>query len=565
MAMLASQGEAIFTAMISATLYIIINGLTNKHEVVINNIPYIPFFKGVHFPSFWIPIIMVFVFMGRGIFRYISEYQMASIGIAAIRKVRDDLYDHLVYSSNDFYSRSRTGDFLSRILNDVGAIQGAITDVIADMVKQPFVILYNIPMVFLWGGKYAFFAILIFPIVAIPITLLGKSIRRTTKKMQEKTADITAFIGETLAGINIVKSFNAEQREMDRFHAINRSVFMHFTKTIRLTMIQRPLVEVMGAAGAAIAVWFAIENLPPDRFGAFVISLFMFYEPVKKISKVNSTIQQSIAAGGRIFEILDTKPSVHERAGALEFKEPIQEVCYQDVSFSYETGKQVLNQISFTVKKGEVIALVGSSGSGKSTLVNLLLRFYDATKGLVQINGKDIRDFTLKSLRDQMGLVTQDTILFNATVRENIAYGNPQASLEEVQHAAEVAYANHFIETLPKKYDTDLGERGLKLSGGQRQRISIARAILKNPPVLILDEATSHLDTESEREVQGALENAMKGRTVFVIAHRLSTIQNADRIFVLHEGQVVQAGSNEELLKVENGIYRKLYNLQFSV
>ncbi len=562
-AILASQGEAFFTALISATLYVIINGLANKHEVIISKIPHLSFIPEIRFPAFWIPFILVFVFTLRGIFRYISEYMMASIGIRAIRQIRDDLYDHLVYCSNDYYSRGRTGDFLSRIMNDVGQIQGSITDVIADLVKQPFVILYNIPMVFLWGGKYAFFAIAIFPVVAVPITFLGKNIRRTTKKMQEKTADITAFIGETLAGINIVKSFNCEEKEIARFHQTNRSVFDYFKKTIRLTMIQRPLIEIMGAIGAAAAVWFAISNLPPDRFGAFVISLFIFYEPIKKLSKVNSTVQQSIAAGARIFEVLDTKPTVLDQPGALAFQETIQNVAYENVSFAYEKNNPVLRNINFQVKRGEVVALVGASGSGKSTLANLLLRFYDPIEGKILINGKDVRSFSLKSLRDQIGIVTQDTILFNSTVRGNIAYGKDTASMEEVKRAAAVAFADHFIEELPNAYDTNLGERGLKLSGGQRQRIAIARALLKNPPILILDEATSHLDTESEREVQRALENAMKGRTVFVIAHRLSTIQNADRIFVMQEGRIVQQGTNDSLLK-EGGIYRKLYDLQFS-
>ena len=555
---------SIANSLVSATLYIIVNGLHNKSAVVINDLEYIPFASSLSFPAFWIPFIMVVVFFLRGFFDYVSNYQMSSIGIRIVRKIRDDLYEHLVRLSSDFYSKGRTGDFLSRIVNDVGSIQGAVTDVIVDLIKQPMVILFNIPWVFIWGGPNAAFAIMIFPLVAIPITLLGRNLRRITKKMQERAADITAFIAETLAGIHIVKAFCQEEREIGKFREINKNVFDFFKKTIRITLIQRPLIEIMGAVGAAIAVWFGLKSLPPDRFVAFVGSLFIFFEPLKKVSKVNSTVQQSIASGGRIFEILDAVPSIRDRESAIVFSGSPETASYEKVSFQYEPGKNVLQDIDFQVRRGEILALVGVSGSGKTTLMNLLLRFYDPTQGSIKLNGIDIRNFTLESLREFIGIVSQDTILFNATVRENIAYGRPEAGLEEIEQAAEAAYADHFIQALPKGYDTPLGERGLKLSGGQRQRIAIARALLKNPPILILDEATSHLDTESEREVQSALENLMQGRTVFVIAHRLSTIQRADRILVLEAGRIIQDGTNETLLR-EGGAYKKLYDLQFNL
>lgn len=571
-AMLCMFAYSIANSLVSVTLYIVINGLYHKNEVVIDNLPkvpavlakYLPNLSAVSFPIFWIPFIMVGVFFFRGAFDYISNYQMSNVGIRAIRKVRDDLYRHLVYLSQDFYSKGRTGDFLSRIMNDVGQIQGAITDVIVDLIKQPLVILFNIPWVFIWGGWYAVGALLIFPLVAIPIVLLGKQLRKLTKKMQERTADITAFIGETLSGAHIVRAFCSEEREITRFEEINKTVFEFFKKTIKLTIIQRPLIEVIGAVGAAIAVWFGIQHLPPDRFVAFVGSLFIFYEPLKKISKVNATIQQSIAAGTRIFEILDSKPTIQDKPGAYDFNEPIREVSYEGVSFYYEPGKWVLNNVEVSAKRDEVVAFVGASGSGKTTLVNLLLRTYDPVQGAIRINGRDIRDLTLHSLRSLIGIVSQETVLFNCTIRENISYGKPNASLEEVKRAAEIAYANHFIERLPQGYDTALGERGLKLSGGERQRIAIARALLKDPPILILDEATSHLDTQSEKEVQGALENLMKSRTVFVIAHRLSTIQKADRILVMDKGRIVQQGTNEFLLRM-GGPYKKLYDLQFNL
>lgn len=571
LAMLCMFAYSVANSLVSGTLYIIVNGLYHKNEVVIDNIPYLSKFiekfsslSSLSFSVFWIPFIMVGVFLFRGVFDYVSNYQMSNIGIRIIRKVRDDLYRHLAYLSQDFYAKGRTGDFLSRIMNDVGQIQGSVTDVIVDLIKQPLVILFNIPWVFIWGGYYAIGAILIFPLVAIPIVLLGKQLRKLTRKMQERTADITAFIGETLSGIHIVRAFCREEKEIQRFEEINRNVFEFFRRTIKLTIIQRPLVEVIGAAGAAIAVYFGIQHLPPDRFVAFVGSLFIFYEPLKKISKVNSTIQQSIAAGTRIFEILDSKPTIQDQPGALPFQEPVREVTYEGVGFCYEVGKWVLRDIHVHAKRNEVIAFVGASGSGKTTLMNLLLRFYDPQEGVIRINGLDIRDMTLHSLRQMIGIVSQETVLFNATVRENIAYGCPDASLEDIKRAAEIAYAQHFIEALPQGYDTPLGERGFKLSGGERQRLAIARALLKDPPILILDEATSHLDTQSEKEVQVALENLMKARTVFVIAHRLSTIQKAHRILVMNEGCIVQQGTNEFLLRL-GGVYKKLYDLQFNL
>lgn len=563
LAILCMFGYSVVTSLVSAIPYLVLNGMYHKDQVIFN-IPHVPFLNKVHFPVMWVPVFMVSISFLRAIFEYISSYEMSTIGINAVRQVRNDLYKHLVHLSHDFYAKGRTGDFLSRIMNDVGSIQGAVTDVIVDIVKQPLTIIFNIPMVFIWGGPDAVLALLIFPLVAIPITILGKNLRRTTKKMQERAADITAFIGETLSGINIVKSFNREEYEIKKFNHINQGVFNYFAKTIRITLIQRPLIEVMAAIGASAAVWIEFKHLPPDRFMAFVISLFLFYEPLKKISKINSTIQQSIAAGSRIFEILDAVPTIRNKENAVNFTEPVRDVQFDHVDFSYVPGKPVLKDINVKVNRGEVVALVGASGSGKSTLVSLLLRFYDVLSGAVRINGRDIRDITLESLRNKMAIVTQETVLFNGTVKDNITYGYLSASMEEIKQAARTAYADHFIEAIPEGYDAPLGERGLKLSGGQRQRLAIARALLKNPEILIFDEATSHLDTESEREVQSALENAMKGRTVFVIAHRLSTVQRADRILVMNEGKIVQEGTNESLLR-EGGIYKKLHDLQFNL
>jgi subfamily B ATP-binding cassette protein MsbA len=563
-AIIATQGTAIATALISVTIYIVMNGLQNKKEVVISNLPHVPFLNGFSFSVNWIPVIVIVVFTMRSGFEYLSHYQMSSIGIRAIRKVRDDLFKHIVYLSHEFYSHGRTGDFLSRIMNDVQQIQGGITDVVVDLVKQPFVILYNVVAILYFGGPYALIAIGVFPLIVIPVGLLGKSLRRTTKKMQERSADITAFIGETLAGIHIVKAFNREEREISRFEQTNKRVFDHFKKTIKVTIVQRPLIEVLGALGAGTAIWFSIQHLPLDRFTAFVGGLFLLYEPIKKLSKVNSTIQQSVASGSRIFEILDQIPSVRDTENAINFQEPFEKISFKKVTFCYEKEKVILDDLSFEVKRGEMIALVGPSGAGKSTLVHLIPRFYDPQQGDVKINGRNIKDLSLHSLRNLIGIVSQETVLFNMTVRENIAYHNPDASMEDVVRAAEAANAAKFIAALPQGYDTPLGERGMKLSGGQRQRLAIARAILKDPPILILDEATSHLDTESEREVQIALENLLKGRTSFVIAHRLSTVQKASRILVMQQGKIIQEGTSEGLLD-QGGVYKRLHDLQFNL
>lgn len=563
-AAIAGVVAAATNSIMPAILYVVFNGLQNMKEVVIEDLPHLPFLNGLRFDVVWIPVIVAVSFALRSFFEYIAHYQMASVGIRAIRKLRDDLYEHLVHLSHDFFAKGRTGDFLSRIMNDVNQIQGAITNTVFDIVKQPFTIVFLIYQVFGFGGKYAVLALVVFPIVVIPIVWLGRKLRKITQRMQERTADITSFIGETLSGFHIVKAFNREDYEAEHFKRINKQVFLHFKKTIKFMLLQRPIIEFMGAAGAGVAIYFAIGNLPLDKFASFVGSLFLLYDPIKKMSKVNSTIQQSLAAGARIFEILDAKPTIQNKENAEIFKEELQTVSFENVSFSYDGESQVLNNLSLSVNKGEALAIVGLSGAGKTTLVKLLPRFYDPTKGSIKLNGKDLRDLDLVSIRNQMSMVSQETVLFNGTVRDNIAYHNFDAPLEEVKRAAELAHAAHFIDELPEGYDTQLGERGMKLSGGQRQRISIARAIFKDSPILILDEATSHLDTHSEREVQEAIENLMEGRTVFVIAHRLSTIQRANRIIVMQDGKIIEEGTNAALIS-KGGVYKQLHDLQFNL
>lgn len=560
-------------SLVSVTVFIVLNGLQNKNYVAIgshsNSAPLLPDLfhfnvPTIQFPTSLVPVVVVTVFLIRGVFEYISRYQISVVGLRAVRKIRDDLYGHLVQLSMGFYSKGRTGELMSRTMHDVGVIQAGVTDVFVDLVKQPLVILFQIPLIFFWGGQFALIALAIFPTVLFPLIYLGRQLRRTEKKIQEQVANIHSEMQETFSGMNVVKAFNMECYEIRKFESIHKNVFHFLKQSMRITIIQRPLIEVIGAVGIAFAIWYGMRILPLDRFASFLTTLFLFYEPVKKLSKVNSSLQQSVAAGTRIFELMDVRPEIKSPPYAPQLDRNIKTIDFDHVYLAYEPGKNVLSDIQFAVNAGEVIALVGTSGAGKTSLVNLLLRFYDPTQGAILIHGVDIRLFDLHSLRDKIGVVTQETFLFNATVFENIAYGRLTASLEEVKQAAEAAFADEFIRVLPQGFNTVIGERGVTLSGGQRQRLAIARALLKNPPILILDEATSQLDTESERQVQKALERLMSGRTVFCIAHRLSTIQNADRILVLDEGRLVQSGTNQTLLK-EGGIYKRLYDLQFHV
>lgn len=552
-----------FNALVSAVTYIVFNGFFNGGKVLVKDLPFLPPDQVFEFSATLIPVMIVVIVLFRGIFDFLSKYMMANVGLRAVMAVRNDLYAHMIRLSMDFYSRGRTGDLISRIMSDVAYIQGAITEVIVDIFKQPLNIIMNLFMAFYWGGKFALIGALIFPLVAIPIVYLGSRLRKITRNMQEKMADITAILEETITGIRIVKSFNMEEKEIAKFNDTNKRVFSFLKKMLKVTVIQRPLVEVMGAVGAALAIGVGMKHLPPDRFVAFITTMFLLYEPIKKLSKVNSSIQQSIGAGTRIFEIMDRPTEIVDVPNAIPFSNTVEKVTFSHVEFAYEKGKNVLKDINFEVGSGEITALVGASGSGKTTLVNLILRFYDPDSGQVQINGRNIQDYQFATLRAHIGLVPQETILFNGTLAENIAYGRPGASSEEILKAAQMAYAHEFIEELPNGFDTQIGERGVMLSGGQRQRISIARAILKNPPILILDEATSQLDSASEREVQKAFENLMQGKTVFVIAHRLATIKKADRILVFDAGALVQQGTEAELLK-QGGVYQHLHELQFN-
>jgi len=573
-AVLCMLGYTVAHSLVSVTVFLVLNGIQNQDRVVIDDLPKVSWFEKLHLPALdlpsiefsttFVPFMVVGVFLVRGLFEYASRYQMSIVGLRVIRRIRDQLYAHLTRLSMNFYSKGRTGDLMSRTVQDVSVVQAGVTDALVDLVKEPLVILFQIPLVFFWGGPFAFIALIVFPAVLLPIIFLGRRLRTIQRKIQEQIADISSQMQETFSGINVVKAFNMEQYEVRKFEAINRKVFNFLKRAVVITTGQRPLVEVMGAVAIACAIWYGIRVLPLDRFASFLTCLFLFYEPLKKLSKVNATIQQSVGASYRIFELLNETPQIQNRPDSITLEGQIDSVEFSKVSLAYERGGEVLREIDFLVRADEIVAIVGTSGAGKTSLVNLLPRFYDPTKGVLKINGFDLRNYEVHSLRAKIGIVTQDTFLFNTTVYENIAYGRLEASVEEIKEAAKAAFADEFIQALPTGYGTVIGERGVTLSGGQRQRLAIARALLKNPPILILDEATSQLDTESEREVQRALERLMANRTVFVIAHRLSTIQNADRILVLDQGRLVQSGTNETLLK-EGGVYKRLYDLQFNV
>ena len=514
-----------------------------------------------------LPLAIILIFLFKSISYYIYTFLLELVGQSVIRDIRTRIYRHINTQSLSFFHEHSTGSLISRVISDVTLMQSAVSNAIVSCVKDTFQMLFLLGLVFYLNWKLAMLAFIIIPTAVIPIVVLGKRFRKLSTRTQEETARVSDRLYETISGNRIVKAFTREEHENLRFSKQIDRLFKVTIKDARLRTLQHPLMELIGGLAIAVIIWFGGKEViagtaTPGTFFAFLTALITAYEPLKALSKINPTIQRCLAAANRVFSLLEIQPEITDRKDAVRLAPFAREIAFTDVSFSYEADKPVIRNLNLTVQRGEALAIVGSSGGGKTTLTNLVPRFLDIETGAITIDSVDIRDVTMQSLRDQIAMVTQQTILFNDTVRANIAYGDLEASEEAIRDAAAAAFALDFITRLPHGFDTIIGEGGARLSGGERQRISIARAILKNAPILILDEATSALDTESEREVQKALENLMKDKTTFVIAHRLSTIVNCDRIIVMKEGRIVEQGTHQELLE-QQGEYEMLYTMQF--
>ncbi|MDD4894859.1 MAG: ABC transporter ATP-binding protein [Candidatus Omnitrophica bacterium] len=501
----------------------------------------------------------------RAIFEYLQSYIMSDVGQKVIRDVRNQVYDKLQNLSLDYFTQKRSGELISRITNDVKLIENAVSYALTDLVYQSFQVICFALVTFFINWRMALISVVVLPLVAVPMIVVGKILRKLSKRSQEKMADINSLLVETFTGVRIVRAFCAETRELDRFKRQNHDYYKIAMKSIKRMLILGSATELIGVVMALFIIYYSgrqvIEgNLSFGAFALFMAALLSLIKPFKKLSQVSSIMQQALAASSRIYEVLEITSTIQEKPQAEALPGFKNNVVFEDVWFRY-ADHDILKGISLQVKKGQMLAIVGPSGTGKTTLVDLIPRFYDPRQGAILIDGVDIKQVTLKSLRQQIGIVTQETILFNDTIRNNILYGKPDASPQEVEEAARQAYAHDFIEHFPLGYDTVIGDRGMKLSGGERQRIAIARALLKNPPILLLDEATSQLDTESERLVQEALNRLIHGRTVFVIAHRLSTVKGAHIIVVLDKGKIVEQGNHQELLN-KGGLYQRLYEIQ---
>ena len=515
----------------------------------------------------WVPLALIVVSILKGITWYARDYFMGYVGQRVVNDIRDQLYAHIQNLSFSYFTRTPTGVIMSRIINDVNLVQGALTRVPSSLVQGVLTMLALTGYIIYLNWRLAAFSLIVLPFAGIALSRFSRRFRRTSTQMQEQVGELTTHLHETISGIRIVKAFGMEQYEGRRFASRNKDLFNSLMRSIKTSALSHPVMEVISMTGTAFVILYGLyaiiigKTMTPGDFFSFTVALVFFYRPLKDLNGINNIVQDGIAAAKRIFEVLDTEPEIVNKKGAITLSRDFRTIELKGVHFRYD-DIPVLKGLELKVRAGESIAIVGKSGGGKTTLVNLLPRFYDVTEGAILIDDTDIRNATLESLRACTAIVTQQTILFNDTVRSNIAYGHAEKSFDDVVHAARAAHADEFIRSLPGGYDTVIGESGVKLSGGQRQRIAIARALLKDAPILILDEATSSLDTESEREVQNALDALMRNRTSFVIAHRLSTIMNADRIIVLKDGRIVEQGRHLELMALA-GEYKNLYDQQF--
>lgn len=514
-----------------------------------------------------IALVFPVVYAVLGVAEYGRSYLLNYIGQNVIRDMRRELHSKLMSLSHDFYVENSSAKIMSRVTNDLGAVQNAIVKVPATITKELLVFVGVAIYVFYLNWQFALIVFAVLPLVAFPLIKLSKKMKRASTESQVQMAEIYSSLSQMLSGFSVIKAFGSEKHEISRFRKDNNRFYNIILRIIRIDARLAPLLEFIGALAAGVILFFGGRDVingvwTPGDFMVFFYAITKMYKPIKSFASINSQIQNGLAGAERVFEIFDEKPSIHNNTEAVTLKSFNDSIVYKNVTFGYLSDKVILKNFNIEIKKGETIAIVGHSGSGKTTIANLLMRFYDPQSGNIFIDGIDIQTVKIESLREQMGIVSQDIMLFDDTIKYNISYGNFDASMEDIVKAAKNANAHDFISKLPNGYDTLVGERGMKLSGGEKQRISISRAMLKNPPILLLDEATSALDSESEKLVQNAIEKLMENRTVILIAHRLSTVKNSNKIVVMDNGCVAETGTHEALMCIDDGIYKKLNKMQ---